>query len=141
MEENPKVTGLGGVFITCENPESQRQWYSEMLHMKSHEYGVSFAARKEDNPMHRTFSLLSFFQKNSPYLLPGKSTYMINFRVQQLEKLLEELNAKGVEVCGEMEVFEYGKFAHIIDPEGNKIELWEANDEVMGEMNKDLWQY
>lgn len=66
---------------------------------------------------------------------------MINFRVQQLEKLLEELKVKGVEVCGEMEVFEYGKFAHIIDPEGNKIELWEANDEVMGEMNKDLWQY
>lgn len=88
MVEKPKVTGLGGVFITCENPESQRQWYRKMLHMKSHEYGVSFAAPKEDNPMHRTFSLLRPI--NSLYLLPEKSTYMINFRVQQLEKLLEE---------------------------------------------------
>lgn len=142
METNPKVTALGGIFITCDNPEEQNAWYAKHLGMKNHPYGANFVWRRYDAPDEKAYSLLSFFKKDSDYLKPGRASYMINFRVQHIEALVEKLKAEGVTVCDEIESYDYGKFVHILDPEGNKIELWEANDEVYGRMgSEDLLNY
>jgi predicted enzyme related to lactoylglutathione lyase len=76
----------------------------------------------------------STFAKNTNYFGPANKEFMVNFRVENLVWLLEELKKEGIEQVGEMQEYEYGKFAHIMDPEGNKIELWEANDTVYGDM-------
>lgn len=134
METNPKVTSLGGVFITCEDPKRQNAWYARHLGLKSTEYGAHFVWRQYSHPEEKAYSLLSFFKKDSDYLKPGKASYMINFRVQHIEALVEKLKAEGVTVCDEIESYDYGKFVHILDPEGNKIELWEPVDEAYGRM-------
>lgn len=63
---------------------------------------------------------------------PSKADFMINYRVEDLETLLVELRKEGVQICDEVATYDYGKFVHIMDPEGNKIELWEANNKVYG---------
>jgi len=69
-------------------------------------------------------------EKNTAYFEPSKQEFMVNYRVQNLEKLVVELKKEGVVLCDEIETFEYGKFVHILDNENRKIELWEPNDSV-----------
>jgi predicted enzyme related to lactoylglutathione lyase len=125
-----KVTGIGGIFFKCKDPDKMKEWYGKHLGLKTDEYGVLFEFRKTDNPEQKGYLQWSPFPEKTKYFEPSKKDFMINYRVDNLEKLLEELSNKGVQVVGKIESFEYGKFAHIIDPEGNKIELWEPVDEV-----------
>ena len=129
-----KVTGIGGIFMKCDDPEKIREWYTKHLGFKTDKYGTSFVWRHTDAPEQKGYSVWSTFAKDTDYFLPGQKDFMINLRVENLVWLLEELKKEGVEQIGEMQEFEYGKFAHIMDPEGNKIELWEANDSFYGEM-------
>ena len=125
-----RVTGIGGIFFKCKDPEKMKDWYGKHLGFKTDEYGTMFDFRSTDDPERKGYLQWSPFPENTEYFEPSKKEFMINYRVENIEKLIEELSNEGVQVVGKIESFEYGKFAHIIDPEGNKIELWEPIDEV-----------
>ena len=115
-----KVTGLGGVFYTVDDPEKTREWYREVLGIDG-PYGpqLAWAEETKSNP----YSLISHFADNE-YLKPGKRGFMINLRVDDLEEFVGELKSKGVKVLDSVDEG-YGKFAWLLDPNGVKIELWE----------------
>lgn len=129
-----KVTGIGGVFFKCEDTEKIKKWYSENLGISVNEYGSSFEFRNYFNKDEINYLQWSPFSKNTDYFLPSEKELMINYRVQNIDKLVEELKSEGVVIVDEIEEYSYGKFIHIMDPEGNKIELWEPIDSVFTEM-------
>lgn len=124
-----RVTGLGGVFFKVKDPQSMRSWYEKHLgipHMS--QYGGSFEWRGRENPNELGHTAWSVMDDKSDYYNPSESKFMINYRVADLEGLLKILKEEGVEVVGEIESYDYGKFGWAMDPEGNKIEFWEPND-------------
>lgn len=123
--KEPKVTGVGGIFFFSENPKETREWYANNLGLKVNEYGSSFESRDLDRPDEINILQWSPFKKGSDYFSPSTKEFMINYRVQNIEGMVEELKRKGVKVLDEISSYEYGKFVHIMDGEGNKIELWE----------------
>ncbi|NND77618.1 MAG: VOC family protein [Flavobacteriales bacterium] len=129
-----KVTAIGGIFFKCENPEETKEWYGKHLGLKVNEYGSLFEFRKADAPEKKGYLQWSPFAKDTKYFGPSEKQFMINYRVENLVELIEELRENGVEIVGEIEEYEYGKFAHIMDPEGSKIELWEPVDEIFTKM-------
>ena len=129
-----RVTSIGGIFFKCDDPKAQREWYANHLGLKTNDYGTTFEWRDSDNPDKKGYSVWSTFKKDTDYFEPSKKEFMINFRVEDLDALLVELKKEGVQIVGEVQNFEYGKFAHIMDPEGNKIELWQSIDEEFGKM-------
>jgi predicted enzyme related to lactoylglutathione lyase len=131
-----RVTSLGGVFFKADDPKKMNEWYARHLGLQTDEYGTSFAWRNYDDPNKRGFTAWSAMSAKTDYLNPSKKEFMINYRVENLEKLLAVLKEEGVEVVGEIQEFEYGKFGWIMDPEGNKIELWEADDEEYAKILK-----
>lgn len=128
-DNTPKVTGLGGFFFFSENPEALRKWYAQNLGMNVHEWGATFESRNKERPEQIEATQWSPFLQGSTYFAPSNKEFMINYRVQNIEGLLAQLQANGVEIIGVLEEHEYGKFAHILDHEGNKIELWEPQQE------------
>jgi predicted enzyme related to lactoylglutathione lyase len=129
-----RVTGIGGIFFKCEDPKSMKDWYANHLGFNIDSYGTSFEWRQADDVDKKGFSAWSPFDADTRYFEPSQKEFMINYRVENLEWLLEELKKEGVQVLDEIEAVEYGKFAHILDPEGNKIQLWEAFDEEYDKM-------
>ncbi len=115
-----KVTGLGGIFFKCQDAEKMRQWYAEMLGFDTNPYGANFNQTG--------FAVWSPFKADTTYFEPSAKDFMINFRVDDLEALVKDLQAKGVTILDAIETYSYGKFVHILDLEGNKLELWEADD-------------
>ncbi|POY35434.1 glyoxalase [Solitalea longa] len=124
-----RVTGIGGIFFKCEDPEKQKEWYAKHLGIDSGEYGATFEWREKDDPNQIGYTAWSTFKADSKYFFPSTKPFMFNYRVENLKELLKALKDEGVTVVGEVEEFEFGKFGWIMDPEGNKIELWEPNDE------------
>jgi predicted enzyme related to lactoylglutathione lyase len=124
-----RVTSIGGIFFKCQNPDQMKTWYREHLGLQTDQYGTSFEWRQVDRPEQKGFLQWSPFSADTKYFEPSAKEFMINYRVENLEWLVEELKKEGVTVLDEIETYEYGKFVHILDPEGNKIELWEAHDE------------
>ena len=127
-----RVTGIGGIFFKCKDPESVKKWYNDHLGIKSDQYGGAFIWREHNDPDHKGYTAWGPFSDTTKYFSPSNKDYMFNYRVDNLEKLLEVLKEEGVEIVGEMEEYEYGKFGWIMDPEGNKIELWEPVDSKLG---------
>jgi len=123
-----RVTSLGGIFFKCKDPDKVKDWYSKHLGFNVDKYGTTFEWRQSDEQMKKGFTVWSPFNEDTKYFEPSPKEFMINYRVENIEKLVEELKKEGVTVVDEIEVFEYGKFVHILDIEGNKIELWEPND-------------
>ena len=123
-----RVTGIGGIFFKCADPAATREWYAKHLGLKTDQYGANFEWRHTDAPDKKGFSVWSTFSEDTKYFEPSEKAFMINLRVPDLVWLLGELKKEGIEQVGEMQDYEYGKFAHIIDPDGTKIELWESND-------------
>lgn len=130
----PKVTGIGGIFFFSDNPNETRDWYAKNLGLEVNEWGSSFEFRNANRPDEINYLQWSPFKTGSEYFSPSKKQFMINYRVQNIEALLKNLKENGVNVVDEIESFEYGKFVHIMDNEGNKIELWEPIDSVFTEM-------
>lgn len=126
-----RVTGLGGIFFKCKDTEGMKSWYENHLGIKSGEYGAVFEWRKADEPDKKCYTAWSLFNQTTKYLDPSEKPFMINYRVENLVELIETLRLEGVEIVGGIEEFDYGKFAWIMDPEGNKIELWEPVDEKL----------
>ncbi len=117
-----KVTGIGGILFTCEDPKKQKEWYAQHLGIAPN--GI-FEWREKENPDRIAKTAMGYFPKGTDYFSPSEKDFMINYRVDDLAALLEQLKKEGVQIVGEMQVYPYGKFGWIIDPEGNKIELWE----------------
>ena len=120
-----KVVGLGGIFLKFEDPSKMNRWYEEVLGMTPNDYGVLFAFNTSS---HRGYLQLGTFPSDSDYFGATEQRAMLNFRVNDMEKMLERLNHFNVPILNEVQTYEYGKFLHISDPEGNRIELWEAID-------------
>ena len=125
-----RVTGIGGIFFKCKNPEQMKGWYNKHLGLVKDEYGSVFEFRKSDEPEKKGYTVWSPFPNSTDYFQPSEKDFMINYRVENLEELVKALKTEGVEILDEIEAYDYGKFVHISDPEGNKIELWEPIDEV-----------
>jgi predicted enzyme related to lactoylglutathione lyase len=125
MNSDSKVTGIGGVLIECADPQAMRQWYHQHLGISNDPYGAQFKWRQHNNPEHEGTTVWCPIGAEAGYFAPSTKGFMVNFRVQHIEALLEQLQQAGITIIGELQSFDYGKFAHIIDPEGNKIELWE----------------
>jgi len=128
-----KVTGIGGIFFKCEQPDKMRDWYNKNLGLVTNEYGSLFEFRKPDKPEEKAYLQWSTFAKDTKYFDPSKKEFMVNYRVENIEDLVNELKKNGVTVVDEIETYDYGKFVHILDPENNKIELWEPVDKVFSE--------
>jgi len=127
-----KVIGLGGVFIKFKDPKAMRLWYGEVLGMTTNAYGVLFEFNRPDAK--RGFLQLGTFEAESSYFGAASQQVMINFRVDNLVSFEKELRAKEVRIVDTMESYDFGKFLHIEDPEGNRIELWEpVQDEFSDE--------
>jgi len=133
-DTTPKVTGIGGIFFFSDNPEKTREWYAENLGLEVNQWGSSFEFRNANRPDEINYLQWSPFESGSEYFAPSKKEFMINYRVQNIEGLVKNLKAKGVTILDSIETYDYGKFVHIMDAEGNKIELWEPVDRVFTEM-------
>jgi len=129
-----KVTGIGGIFFKCEDPTKQKDWYDQHLGLVTDKYGSLFEWRQAKDNEKVGYTQWSPFKDDTDYFAPSDKPYMINYRVEGIEELIESLRKSGVNIVGEIQSFDYGKFAHIMDPEGNKIELWEPVDEVFTKM-------
>lgn len=125
MSDKKRVTGIGGVFFKSTDPAAMREWYTKHLGFSNNQYGTTFEWRDAGQPEKTGTTVWNPFKQDTSYFAPSTKDFMINLRVDDLEWLLQELKKEGIEQIGEMQVYEYGKFAHIVDPEGNKIELWE----------------
>jgi predicted enzyme related to lactoylglutathione lyase len=127
-----RVTGLGGVFLKYKDPKSTGEWYDRHLglNFKGNSY-QTFKWRERENPDTFGRTEFSLFKKDSTYFAPSEGEFMLNLRVENLEELLDILRGEGVTIVGDIEVYDYGKFGWILDPEGNKIELWEPIDMVL----------
>ncbi len=132
-----RVTGIGGVFLKAEDPKATTSWYEKHLGIKSGQWGGSFIWRHAENKDKKGYTAWSIFKNDTTYTDPSQKDAMINYRVEDLEELLKVLKAEGVEIVGEMESHEYGKFGWIMDPNGYKIELWEPVDEAYDTMLTD----
>ena len=111
------------------DPAQTRDWYAQHLGFKTTQYGATFEWRHADDPEKKGTSVWNTFPQNTKYFEPSTKEFMINLVVEDLVWLLGELKKEGIEPIGEMQEYEYGKFAHIMDPDGNKIELWEMAGE------------
>ncbi len=133
-DTTPKVTGIGGIFFRTKNPVETREWYGKNLGLTINEYGSSFEFRNVNRPDEINTLQWCPFDENTDYFNPSEKEFMINYRVRNIEALVKNLRANGVKILDNIEEYEYGKFIHILDPEGNKIELWEPVDTVLTKM-------
>lgn len=122
-----RVTGIGGIFFKAENPKALSEWYRRHLGLEVEEWGgVVFRWAGPDNPGGVGTTVWNAFPADSTYFQPSQAAFMVNFRVQDLHALLAALRAEGCQVQDQVEESEFGKFGWVLDPEGNKIELWQA---------------
>ena len=123
-----RVTGIGGIFFNCKDPEKIKEWYKTHLGFNIDPYGTKFDWRQEEDSTKKRYTLWSPFSDKNNYFEPSSKDFMINYRVENIEALVEALKEEGVTVLDKIETYEYGKFVHILDIEGTKIELWEPSD-------------
>lgn len=133
-DQTPKVTGIGGIFFKAKDPENTKKWYGDNLGLAITQYGSPFEFRNANRPDEINYLNWSTFPEATEYFKPSKKEFMINYRVQNIDGLVKKLKDNGVTIVDEIEEYEYGKFVHIMDPEGNKIELWEPIDSVFTKM-------
>ena len=123
-----RVTGIGGIFFKCQDPEKVKEWYKTHLGFDMSPYGAKFDWHEGADSTKKGYTLWTPFSAKTKYFEPSTKEFMINYRVENLEALVEELKKEGVTILDKIESYDYGKFVHILDIEGNKIELWEPKD-------------
>ena len=124
-----RVTGIGGIFFKCQDPDNVKAWYKTHLGLNTDQWGTTFEWHQGADSTKKGYTQWSPFKDKTTYFEPSVKDFMINYRVENLEMLVDALREEGVTILDQIEAFEYGKFVHILDIEGNKIELWEPNDE------------
>lgn len=135
MAQNKKkrVTGIGGIFFKAKNPKELQNWYDKHLNISplpdspwgKDDSSPLFEWRDKNNPDRKCYTVFGVFSGDTEYFEPGAAPFMFNFRVEDLDSVLKELAEEGIQIIGDIGVFEFGRFARISDPEGNQIELWE----------------
>ena len=123
-----RVTGLGGFFFKTRDPDKIREWYKAHLGLNTDSYGCTFWWKDKEGKDCST--QWSPFKDDTQYFQPSEKQFMMNFRVENLQELLSVLKEEGVTIIGDVEDYDCGKFGWILDPEGNKIELWEPVDQT-----------
>lgn len=124
-----KVTGIGGVFFKCDDAKGMNKWYAENLGLPTGDYGATFEWRQADDPARTGSTSWCAFPQDTKYFNPSIKPFMINYRVDNIIALVDELKKNNVTVVDEIASYDYGKFVHILDPEGNIIELWEPKED------------
>ena len=124
-----RVTGIGCIFFKARDPKQMMAWYNRHLDIgasdNTEETYTEFTWRDPDNPQLPGSTVWSLFPHDTRYFYPSTSSFMVNYRVADLDALLAQLRAEGVQVEERVEEYEYGRFGWITDPEGNRIQLWE----------------
>jgi predicted enzyme related to lactoylglutathione lyase len=123
-----KVTGIGGIFFKCKDPNKIKEWYNTHLGLDAGPYGASFEWREAEDPSKKGITQWNVNSETAKLYEPSTKDFMINYRVENLEALVEELKKENVTIVDKIETYDYGKFVHILDIEGNKIQLWEPKD-------------
>ena len=123
-----KVTGIGGIFFKCKDPEKMKEWYQTHLGLNTNPYGASFEWYEGADSTRKGQTQWTPFPETTKYFEPSTKDFMINYRVENLEALVAELKKNGVTIVDTIETYDYGKFVHILDAEGNKVQLWEPKD-------------
>src|SRR5580658_36566 len=123
-----KVTGIGGIFFKSKDPKAVNEWYKTHLGFNTTPYGTSFEWRDIDDSTKKGLTQWNPFKETTKYFEPSTKDFMINYRVENIEALVEQLKNEGVTIVDKIEDSDYGKFVHILDIEGNKIQLWEPKD-------------
>ncbi len=122
----PKATGIGGIFFFSDNPKETKDWYTKNLGLDINAWGsCGFESRNINKPDEITSLQWKPFKKDDEYFAPSKKEFMINYQVQNLEGLIARFKENGVTILDEIATYDFGKFLHIMDADGNKIELWE----------------
>ncbi|MCB9081494.1 MAG: VOC family protein [Lewinellaceae bacterium] len=129
-DQDPKVTGIGGVFFKSQDPAKAKAWYEVHLGFATDAYGTMFSFLSTEPPHNKGYLQWSPFKADTTYFAPSTEPYMINYRVNNLEQLVTRLREQGVTILDEIATYDYGKFVHILDLENRKIELWEPIDET-----------
>jgi len=128
-DNSPKVTGIGGIFFYSKNPQKTKDWYTKNLGIEINEWGsASFETRNFYRPDEASTIQWKPFKNGDEYFSPSKKDFMINYKVQNIEGLTRKLKDNGVTILDSIATYDYGKFVHIMDDEGNKIELWEPKE-------------
>lgn len=135
IDTSPRVTGIGGIFFFSSDVEKTKEWYAENLGIQTNPWGSSFEFRNANNPNQINYLQWSPFSYGNEYFQPSKKDFMINYRVYNIEALVENFKANGVTILDSIQTYEYGKFVHIMDNDGNKIELWEPVDSIFTAMD------
>lgn len=120
-----RVTGIGGIFFKARDPQALAAWYARHLGLQVEDWGGTVFRWADDNPGGQGTTIWSPFRADSPQFAPGGAGFIVNFRVEDLQGLLACLRAEGCSVDDRVEDSEYGKFGWVLDPEGNKLELWQ----------------
>jgi predicted enzyme related to lactoylglutathione lyase len=121
-----KVTGIGGIFFTAKDPAALNEWYQTHLGINIGPYGASFIWKEDEEETASTgMTQWTIYAKDTDYFAPSQSSFMINYRVHDLEALVAALKSAHIPLLDEIATYDYGKFVHLLDPEGNKIELWQ----------------
>ena len=124
-----RVTGIGGIFFKAQDADALRDWYREHLGMEADaDGGVAFQWREADTPERQGFTVWAPFRDDTQYFAPSEAPFMINYRVSNLDRMLVQLRAAGVTVDDRIDEHPNGRFAWAMDPEGNRIELWEPKE-------------
>jgi len=122
-----KVTGIGGIFFKCKDPKKMMEWYKTHLGLNVTDYGATFEWKESVDSTKNGSTTWSPFSETTKYFEPSAREFMINYTVADLEALVEELRKEGVTIVDNIETYDYGKFVHILDVEGNKVQLWEPS--------------
>ena len=121
-----RVVGIGGIFFKARDPDRLRAWYREHLGLEISEWGgVVFDPMPASPAGRQGTTVWSIFPADTTYFEPGTSSFMINYRVEDLDAVLAALRAEGCEVDERVDSSEFGRFGWVMDPEGNRLELWE----------------
>jgi uncharacterized glyoxalase superfamily protein PhnB len=123
-----KVLGIGGIFFKSPNPQKLCEWYSQCLSLNVELAGMSFVLFHPHSMPRNSYTVWSAFESNTTYFSPSDNEFMFNFVVDNLEEALHQVKAGGAQVIGEVEKNNYGQFGWFMDPDGNKVELWQPAD-------------
>jgi predicted enzyme related to lactoylglutathione lyase len=120
-----RVIGLGGIFLKCRDQVKTSEWYQKHLGINMESWGAQFFSKDDPDPEQKGYTVFSLFKRSTEYFDPSEQPFMVNFKVDNLDALIAQLKSEGIEFVGTPVDEEFGKFAWIMDPEGNKVELWE----------------
>lgn len=124
-QQMKKVTGIGGIFFKCKDVSKLKEWYKTNLGLNTNQYGAIFTWYEGFDSTKKGLTQWTPFNEKTKYFDPSTKDFMINYRVDKLAPLVDELKKNGVTILDSIETASYGKFVHILDLEGNKIQLWE----------------